>query len=229
MTDSEMIDMNNHDPRKIREQLGVDQNVLLAPQKPQPQIEESSLFQVLTHTGVFSPEDCLKILADNEKDESGWKTSVVQTSVSVEKGVEKLQIRNSSNIWIEKNETNIWLFDKMLALTMSANQLFKFEIDFFEALQLARYKEGQFYGWHADMGPGHMGNRKLGITVQLSDPDSYEGGDLVMDDNGREFFVPRELGSVTVFPSFMRHKVTPVTKGIRYSLVAWASGTHRFR
>jgi PKHD-type hydroxylase len=226
MADTRMNGHDPHDPRKIREMLGVDQTVLLSPQQPVPQIEDGSLLQVLTHNGVFSPQDCVKAFANNDKD---WITSVVQTSASEEEGTEKTDVRNSSNIWVSRKEENIWLFDKMLALTMAANKLFKFEVDFFEALQLARYQEGQFYGWHADLGPGQMGNRKLGITVQLSEPDSYEGGDLVLDDNGRDFFAPRELGSVTVFPSFMKHKVTPVTKGTRYSLVAWASGTLRFR
>jgi len=224
---SEYPDMSAHDPRKIRQQLGVDQNTLLSPKKPQPDIQEGTLLQVLSHNGVFSPEDCAKILADNVG--AGWAHSIVQSSVSVDEGVEKPDVRNSSNIWLEKEDKNLWMFDKMLALTMSANQLFNFEVDYFEALQLARYEEGQFYDWHLDLGPGHMGNRKLGITLQLSDPDSYEGGDLVCDDNGREFVAPRELGSVTVFPSFLKHKVTPVTKGTRFSLVVWASGTQRFR
>lgn len=215
-----------YDHRDVRKQLGISDDVLLSPKKPQPVIDDSSMMQVLTHTGVFSVEECKKIISDNSPE--GFETSAVQAAVSDDTPTEKLQIRDSSNVWVEQNDTNMWLFDKMLALVMSANQKFKFEVDFFEALQLAKYEVGQFYNWHVDLGPGHMGNRKLSVTVQLSDSDSYEGGDLVLDD-GTDFMAPRELGSVTVFPSFMKHKVTPITKGTRYSLVVWASGTQRFR
>lgn len=224
---NDSINLHGHDPKKIRQQLGVDRNTLLSPQQPRPITDESTLFQILTHNGVFSPEDCEQVLKDNVG--KGWQQSLVQRNATDDERAEKLDIRNSANIWLEKNEVNLWMFDKMLALTMSANKLFTFEVDFFEALQLARYEVGQFYGWHCDLGPGLMGNRKLSVTVQLSAPDTYEGGDLILDDNGRDFVAPRELGSVTVFPSFMKHKVTPVTKGTRYSLVVWASGTQRFR
>ena len=218
--------MNSYNHRDIRKKLGVSDDVLLSPKKPQPVIVDNTLFQVLTHIGVFSIDDCQKIINDNSSEGFGVAEVVVGRNDDTPK--ENLQIRDSSNIWIERNDTNMWLFDKMLALVMSANKQFGFEVDFFEALQLAKYEVGQFYNWHVDLGPGHMGNRKLSVTVQLSDTDSYEGGDLVLDD-GADFMAPRELGSVTVFPSFMRHKVTPVTKGTRYSLVVWASGTQRFR
>ena len=74
--------------------------------------------------------------------------------------------------------------------------------------------------------------RKLSITVNLSDPNDYEGGNLLMDfgehvegGNGQEEITKiRPQGSCAVFPSFINHCVTPVTKGTRYSLVLWALG-----
>lgn len=221
---------NGYNPQRTRQQLGLDKTAaetLLSPRKPTPIIEDGSIWSVLTHTGVFSPEDCEKVLNDNAS--KGFAQAAVQTSVQEDTPVEKLQVRDSGNIWLEKNDDNLWMFDKMLALIMSANKIYKFEVDYFEALQLVQYNEGQFYDWHCDLGAAHMGNRKLSVTLQLSDPDSYEGGDLVLDENGSDFVAPRELGSVTVFPSFLKHKVTPVTKGTRHSLVVWASGTNRFR
>jgi PKHD-type hydroxylase len=216
------------DARKIREKLGVDNNVLLAPQKPKPNIIEGTQFQALTHNGVFSPGDCAKVIADNTPetwDEAGMNKQQTDPTKYVDH-----DWRFTHNAWIEKNETNLWLFDKMLALVMAANKQFQYEVDFFEALQLAKYEEGMHYDWHADLGPGLMGNRKLSVTVQLSSPDDYEGGELHLDcQNKEDFIAPKEIGSVTVFPSFMKHKVTPVTKGTRYSLVVWASGTQRFR
>jgi PKHD-type hydroxylase len=215
--------------RRIREKLGVDQNVMLAPQAPQPNIIEGNQMDCLTHQGIFTPGDCAKLIADNSSKE--WEEAGMNKKMgNPEKHVDH-QWRHTENIWLERNEANMWAFDKMLALVMSANQnKYQYEIDFFEALQLAKYEENMHYNWHADLGPGVMGNRKLSVTVQLSSPDDYEGGELLLDVQAIEPFVaPKEIGSVTVFPSFLKHKVTPVTKGTRYSLVAWASGTQRFR
>jgi PKHD-type hydroxylase len=69
-----------------------------------------------------------------------------------------------------------------------------------------------------------MSNRKLSCVVQLSDPSDYEGGELQMNSGAQIISVPREKGLVTFFSSFVLHRVTPVTKGVRKSLVAWISG-----
>ena len=227
MNDS-VTELKAYDPRATRKELGVDQNVLLAPQKPKPVIIEGTMLEFLSHTGVFSADDCHKLILDNEPQD--WEPGYVNASAADDSRAEKTEWRHSKNVWLERTDNNLWVFDKMLALVMAANQRFQFEVDFFEALQLAKYEEGMFYDWHMDVGPGIMGNRKLSVTVQLSPPDSYEGGDLILDaGNYKDHAAPRELGSVTVFPSFMKHRVTPVTKGTRYSLVVWASGTQRFR
>jgi PKHD-type hydroxylase len=95
-----------------------------------------------------------------------------------------------------------------------------------ENTQLGRYKstdEG-YYDWHIDATPPENGiQRKLSISILLNDPSEFEGGILqfkgVEDQN-----VLAKQGSIIVFPSFIEHKVTPVTKGVRYSAVTWASG-----
>jgi len=213
--------------RRIREKLGVDQNILLSPKKPTPNMKEGTLLQCLSHNGVFSAGDCAKIIADNADPE--WITGMVNAHAASDKP-KGSEYRSSKHIWLERDEKNLWCFDKMLAVAMAANKLFEFDIDFFEALQLTRYDEGDHYNWHFDLGPGKMGNRKMSITVQLSSPDDYEGGDLEIQlIDAQDFSAPREIGSVSVFPSFMKHRVTPVTKGTRYSLVVWASGTERFK
>jgi len=219
--------LGDYEPEKFKEEMGVDPNAMISPEKPKPQIMDGSCMKVLTHEGVFSPPECARIIADNR--DADWDDSkITQTENSDERHLD-LEYRKSSQAWIGQTKENLWLFDKMLALIMSANKDFQFEIDFFEALQLVKYEVGEFYDWHIDMGPQHMGNRKLSTTVQLSSPEDYEGGSVVLDNNGKEFVAPKALGSVTVFPSFMKHKVEPVTKGTRYSLVVWCSGTNRFR
>jgi PKHD-type hydroxylase len=85
--------------------------------------------------------------------------------------------------------------------------------------------EEQYYAWHQDVNwqqdSGY--DRKLSIIIQLSDPEEYDGGDVQFN-----LFTPPEAfkkrGSVLVFPSYLEHQVTPVTRGTRYSLVSWIEG-----
>lgn len=208
--------MTQHDPRKIRERLGVDQNALLSPKDPQPIIFDDTLMDLLTHEAFFTPEECAKIIEGVAPED--WRDHTHED-----------EWRHSQTVWIPKDSDTLWIFDKMLALVMSANQhKFQFEIDFFEAIQLAKYTPGMYYDWHSDIGFGLQGNRKLSCSVQLSSPEDYEGGFLEFKCPSM-FRASAELGSVTVFPSFMKHRVTPVAKGERYSLVVWCSGTNRFR
>ncbi len=81
------------------------------------------------------------------------------------------------------------------------------------------------YGWHMDVGPdGDTATRKISVTVQLSDPDTYEGGNLELMP-GDVAIMRRVQGGAVLFPSFLLHRVTPMEKGTRYSLVAWFVGT----
>ena len=106
---------------------------------------------------------------------------------------------------------------------------------------LSVYKLNQFYDWHCDSwvkpydkpeSPDHGKIRKLSVTVSLSDDTDYEGGDFEFDfrntDSGsnqpRLCKEIRPKGSVVVFPSFVWHRVKPVTSGTRYSLVIWNLG-----
>jgi PKHD-type hydroxylase len=86
-----------------------------------------------------------------------------------------------------------------------------------------------FYDWHNDVmwESSNCGHRKLSMVIQLSDPSEYEGGDLEIQPlylGPPDPTVLRKQGNVVVFPSFLMHRVTPVTKGTRYSLVAWMEG-----
>ena len=87
-----------------------------------------------------------------------------------------------------------------------------------EDLQFATYKKDDFYGWHKDADTEN--NRVLSVSVQLSDPDTYDGGDLQIKD----FIAEKARGTIIVFNSNLLHRVLPVTRGIRYSLVQWFSG-----
>ena len=137
-----------------------------------------------------------------------------------------------------------WIYKEIQPFVRAANKNagWNFEWDFTEQVQYTEYKKGQFYGWHCDewpkpysdtKRPDQVGkNRKLSITVSLSDPKDYKGGELEFDLRDRPDGKPNIIkckeimprGSMVVFPSATWHRVTPVTKGVRYSLVAWHLG-----
>ena len=104
----------------------------------------------------------------------------------------------------------------------------------FDPITVMRYAPGDHFGWHVDNGvtTQPMGSRKLSFTLQLSPPDSYDGGDLELATYAHQFNdevpgpspVLRERGNLIVFPSFMLHRVSPVTRGVRYAVVGWIHG-----
>lgn len=121
------------------------------------------------------------------------------------------------------------IFDAIYYYISEANKSAKWNYDIsgMEDVQIGMYQDGGHYIWHADIDPPCAENfqRKLSCSVQLSDENMYEGGDLILQDaNGDKYTAPRKQGSIVVFPSTLRHKVTPVTSGTRFSAVAWMRG-----
>ena len=111
---------------------------------------------------------------------------------------------------------------------------FKYELSKcdIEGVQLSRYRVGQFYNKHMDFNGDQATKshtRKLSMSVQLSDENTYDGGDLVIHFGGKYFTSPRVKGSVIVFDSRLTHEVTPITRGERYSLVKWFHGDEPLR
>ena len=94
------------------------------------------------------------------------------------------------------------------------------------AVQFTAYdsEEKGFYGKHIDMMYKSNGTRKLSMSVQLSEPEDYEGGSLLLYTGEEPLTLPKSRGTALFFPSYSLHEVTPVTKGLRYSLVAWFLG-----
>ena len=131
------------------------------------------------------------------------------------------------------NENNIvneiaWHF------LQEANEIkFNYKFDSFQPVQFARYRDGGHYGWHQDVNESGISpdgeSRKLSLTFSLSDPKTYEGGHLefyrgerlMTEQENKDI---RDQGSVIVFDSRDYHRVTPVTKGTRYSIVCWTVG-----
>ena len=125
-------------------------------------------------------------------------------------------------------------FNKILSeyVTKANTIMYHYDIGKFTPCQFARYDVGDFYNYHQDSGHNiveyEKETRKLSMTLQLSDPDTYEGGQFFFYNGNKEEEEPeiQKQGSILVFDSRMWHRVAPVTKGVRYSLVSWVLGPH---
>ena len=135
-------------------------------------------------------------------------------------------VRRSQVSWLSNNNETQWVFEKLAGVASRINaQHFRFDLTGFgEQLQLTHYDQSEngMYGWHQDYG-GEV-SRKLSMTLQLTDPSEYEGGNLQIMTSGQPQNVRKQRGLIALFPSYVLHQVTPVTQGSRQSLVAWVSG-----
>ena len=148
--------------------------------------------------------------------------------------------RDSNIVWLNDR----WIYKEIQPFIHQANRLagWNFDWDFSESCQFTKYKLNQFYDWHCDSWEAPYANkdnpdtfgkiRKLSVTCSLSAPEDYEGGELEFDFRNmdpdkqsiRKCAEIKPRGSIVVFPSFVWHRVKPVTKGTRYSLVMWNCG-----
>lgn len=138
------------------------------------------------------------------------------------------QARNSSIKWIPTEKEWDWLYQKLMTMAVQANQEFwEFDLhSLLEKIQYTEYNVGGHFQWHMDVGSGSPSLRKISATIQLSDPSEYEGGELQFFIDGEYVTPPNEQGSMTIFPSYLYHRVNKVTKGTRRSLVFWCGGDH---
>ena len=117
-----------------------------------------------------------------------------------------------------------WVFKKLeSALIQLNNQQYEFEVHgFFEGAQIYEYPPGGYLDWHMDIAKGYMSMRKLSMSVQLTDGNEYEGGNLEFADFNE--VGPRGIGDLIVFPAFLRHRVSALTSGTRRCWVSWVHG-----
>ena len=155
---------------------------------------------------------------DNLKNLYPYDRSSVDPSMATEK-------RKSRIRYIPHDERSYWVYDKLKPLIEESNKTtWNFDLySIIDSLQHSEYLVNDYCGLHMDIGPG-TNHRKISVIVQLSDPSEYEGGDLTLWSEDKFVSLPKEKGCVFIFPSFLLHRVTPVTRGMRKSLVIYAGG-----
>lgn len=166
----------------------------------------------------LSHELCDMLLKDRTKLE---ETAGGVGGVGGADGVNK-SIRDSDVCWAPVNH---WVEGIMYNYGLYAAEAtgWGFQLGRPEPVQLTSYDKNGFYGWHEDWEPldNKATVRKISVVILLSDPTDFEGGEFQFDNLGT---VEMKRGSVIAFPSFLRHQVTPVTSGKRYSAVCWING-----
>jgi PKHD-type hydroxylase len=134
------------------------------------------------------------------------------------------ECRRSEVGWFDQGPDTTWIYDKLASIFRAVNRWYQYDlVGFVEKLQFTVYNAGDEFRWHLDTGSGPTSTRKLSMSVQLSDGDQYDGGQLEFCGTKPMSF-SRERGTVIVFPSFLPHRVCTLTRGVRHALVAWAHG-----
>lgn len=136
-------------------------------------------------------------------------------------------IRQGDVAWFDENS---WISKHLNDYLKKANKLagWNFNITDGDKVQFGKYTKGSFYKWHRDV-INTKKYRKLSLTVQLSNEAAYKGGDFEIKDfwDTKQLIFKeniRQQGTIIVFPSLLKHQVTHVTQGTRYSLVQWYNG-----
>tara|TARA_R110000824_G_scaffold265978_1_gene454897 strand:- start:1819 stop:2427 length:609 start_codon:yes stop_codon:yes gene_type:complete len=160
-----------------------------------------------------------------------------QFSTNEERKKYKDQKIRNSDITFSSDQ---YLYDTLCPLVMSANEEagWKYDLDWFEAVQISRYRKNQHFTWHRDGSSDHLGAysdgkntkgkiRKISLVACLSN--GYVGGDfeLALQEQKRDneiLYPEMKMGDVIVFPSYVFHRSAPITKGIKYSLSMWCLG-----
>ena len=140
--------------------------------------------------------------------------------------------RKSDVGFIYANDENRWIFDSLFQITSHLNnKYYNYDLSGFEHFQYTEYNgEGSKYDYHTDMifgdqvSPTLLMPRKLSFSLILSNPDEYTGGDFEILIGKKSNPVPQTRGRVIAFPSFVLHRVAPLTSGVRKSIVFWAVG-----
>lgn len=144
---------------------------------------------------------------------------------------EEIEKHRVSNVKFHyRNSETAWIFDKLNFIIQAANeQFYNFHLNGYGSFQYTTYDQNGRYDWHTDVAfDKNFGNdaqpRKLSLTLLLND--DFEGGEFQINTGKEEtpVIVPMHKGRAVLFPSFMIHRVTPITKGVRKSLVVWTLG-----
>ena len=187
-----------------------------------PYIPKWQSYIATTTRPMFTPEQCRLII------QAGHQQKPEQAKVGGGKdGKQDTKKRVTTISWIpfHKMPEMYKVIENQLSIVNLNHMMFD-NVRLTEPAQFTEYPKGGFYDWHMDLNAfGQTGQhpiRKISMTCLLSDPSEFKGGDLAFDDSKSK--ITLQQGQAVFFASFMKHRVEPVKKGIRRSLVMWFGG-----
>ena len=176
---------------------------------------------------AFTPEELDAIVTLG----NGLKLEQAAVVYALGEGADDASQRITRTARIDRGPQTEWLYDRIERVARVLNhQIYQFDLGgFSESFQYTVYhaKEGGHFDWHVDQIPGGA-HRKLSFSLQLSDPNDYEGCDLELHGGRTPMVTPRMRGAIIAFPAYAMHRVTPIRAGTRRALVIWTAGP-RFR
>jgi PKHD-type hydroxylase len=176
-----------------------------------------NLFTYYVYDNIFTPEECQKII-----DIEGDFFESTDSAISEENARDyvKKHFRSLTNKFVLTIPENEWILSRaMERINKVNNSFYKFSFEKLVGTMVARYSEKDFFDWHIDQ-VTHDDMSKLSFTVFLTKPEEYEGGQLKFKPDMPD--ISPEQGRIVIFPSYMPHCITPVTRGTRHALVGWA-------
>ncbi len=180
---------------------------------------------VETTTPIFTPKQCQMIIKSGREEPK--QTAEVGNEKGDKEGVLDTKTRTSHISWIPFKKMNDMYKDiEKIMKTTNGNHFGFDDMQITEMAQYTEYPEGGFYDWHVDNDVNFAHEptvRKISMTLLLSPENEFEGGDLELMKEGK--VAKLKQGHAIFFASFIRHRVTPVIKGNRKSLVMWFGGT----
>ena len=176
---------------------------------------------------LFSDEECERIIASAKPD--AWQDGGVGGYGGVGKVAVVPKARSVSEQYLPIQSDGHPLNKILFEVTRLNAYGWAFDLTGFvsdDMPYLMRYsgERKDHFDWHIDVGYEKNASRKVGFTIQLSNPDDYEGGDLEFMKVDVSLVERRARGALIGFPSFRVHRVLPVTRGVRYAVVGWVHG-----
>ena len=177
---------------------------------------------VQTTTPLFTPDQCRQIIEAGRSQ----KPQTAQVGMNKPGGGTDTKKRVTTISWIPFKEMGHMYYDLNKFIQKCNENHFGFgDIRVTENAQFTEYPEGGFYDWHMDCDVNMQHEppvRKISMTILLNDPSEFEGGELEVMAPGK--FADMKQGHAIIFASFLNHRVNPVKRGVRQSLVVWFGG-----
>ena len=181
---------------------------------------------------AFSKEECEEIISDGST--NLWEEAKAYKIANDKEDPygESSKRRVSDVTWIDISKPKFnWIYDRIVGYVENTNNnVWRYDLPkpyLVQGLQLGKYKKDSHFDWHTDYSAGSASTRRITLVVQLTNPNEYEGGKFEIFNGNRKTEMDHMLnnqGNMLLFPSHIWHKVTPLTKGVRFSLTGWILG-----